>query len=327
MSFPHFHLLLRGLVFSFIIFFSITPWTAAQEEVPQPAADAPAPAGESGGPVLRLGFMEMLHQTFWTEEDHPFYQMTGSNRFRGGKGYSGIPALDPTDISFPDGISANVNSKRRRDGDGHSNVDSFIGKLMDWLPTFSLEYVFPTDYWVGAGFAFHYTNIWLDDTKIRAATTGSDPSYDTPLLRMFSRFYMASASVYPLGPPQPGGIDFFWGFGLAHVETTLHYGIRPNPEIYNTYEEAFFLQTDYQYSAALLSFQRFGLASTARNFGFMLEFLRLYENEVIDNPFKNQTYISSAAYNETYNDRGGTLPDRAGMAGMITRASWTYSFR
>ncbi len=324
-----FQTMLRGPVFSLIIFFAITPWTAAQEEAPPPAAEAPSAGAAAGDAVFRLGFWEMLHQTFWTEQDHPFYQLSGSNRFNGGKGYSGIPALDPTDISFPDGLSANVNSKKREDGDGHSGVDSMLGKLMDWLPTFSLEYVFPTDYRVGAGFAFHYTNIWLDDTQVRAATTGSDPSYDTPLMRMFSRFLMASASVYPFGAPHPGGIDFFWGFGLARVETTLHYGIRANPEIYNdpAYTgEGYYLRTDYQFSAALLSFQRFGLASASENFGFMLEFLRLYENELIDNPFKNQTYISSGAYNKYYNDRGGTLPDKAGMEGMITRASWTYSF-
>jgi hypothetical protein len=40
------------------------------------SAQEAAPAGPSGGPVLRLGFIEMLHQTYWTEEDNTFYQMT-----------------------------------------------------------------------------------------------------------------------------------------------------------------------------------------------------------------------------------------------------------
>ncbi|MEC7348031.1 MAG: hypothetical protein VYB60_04090, partial [SAR324 cluster bacterium] len=84
------------------------------------SAQEAAPAGPSGGPVLRLGFYEMLHQTYWTEEDNTFYQMTGTNRFRGGKGYQGIPSGDITDIQIPDGISANVNTKKSADGNEHS---------------------------------------------------------------------------------------------------------------------------------------------------------------------------------------------------------------
>ncbi|MEC9171978.1 MAG: hypothetical protein VYC97_05190, partial [SAR324 cluster bacterium] len=160
------------------------------------SAQEAAPAGPSGGPVLRLGFYEMLHQTYWTEEDNTFYQMTGTNRFRGGKGYQGIPSGDITDIQIPDGISANVNTKKSADGNEHSKVDSALGRITDWLPSFSLEYIVPTNYLVGAGLGFHYTNTWLDDTSVRAATTGSDPSYDTPLIRMFTRFYMFSGSVY-----------------------------------------------------------------------------------------------------------------------------------
>ena len=129
------------------------------------SAQEAAPAGPSGGPVLRLGFYEMLHQTYWTEEDNTFYQMTGTNRFRGGKGYQGIPSGDITDIQIPDGISANVNTKKSADGNEHSKVDSALGRITDWLPSFSLEYIVPTNYLVGAGLGFHYTNTWLDDTS------------------------------------------------------------------------------------------------------------------------------------------------------------------
>jgi len=78
----------------------------------QEASAGESRAVSSGGSVFRLGMWEMLHQTFWTEEDHPYYQMTGSNRFRGGKGYQGVPSFDVTDFYFPDGLSANVNEKR-----------------------------------------------------------------------------------------------------------------------------------------------------------------------------------------------------------------------
>ena len=128
----------------FGIFFQIN-YLSAQEA---------APAGPSGGPVLRLGFYEMLHQTYWTEEDNTFYQMTGTNRFRGGKGYQGIPSGDITDIQIPDGISANVNTKKSVDGNEHSKVDSAVGRITDWLPSFSLEYIIPTNYLVGAGLGF-----------------------------------------------------------------------------------------------------------------------------------------------------------------------------
>ena len=122
------------------------------------SAQEAAPAGPSGGPIIRLGFYEMLHQTYWTEDDNTYYQMTGTNRFRGGKGFQGIPSFDLTDIQIPDGLSAHVNSKKALDGDEHSKVDSTLGRITDWLPSFSLEYIVPTDYWVGAGLGFHYTN-------------------------------------------------------------------------------------------------------------------------------------------------------------------------
>ena len=80
------------------------------------------------------------------------------------------------------------------------------------------------------------------------------------------------------------------------------------------------------HSSGILPIQRFGLASSSDTFGFMLEFIRLPQIDLFDNPFKNQSFISSEAYNATYNNRGGELPAKVGMGGMITRASWTYSF-
>jgi len=311
---------MRSSLFLVLLFYLITPpskYLSAQEA---------SVAGPTGGPVFRLGFWEMLHQTYWTDEDNTFYQMTGTNRFRGGKGYQGIPSFNVTDIYIPDGLSSNVNTKRTNDGNEHSKVDSAIGRITDWLPSFSLEYILPTNYWVGAGMGFHYTNTWLDDTSVRAATTGSDPSYATPLLRMFTRFYMFSGSLYFPGTPKPGGIDFFFGFGLSYVEATYAWGIRPNPDIYNNYGEAFYLQKTYMRSSGILPIQRFGLASSSDTFGFMLEFIRLPQRDLLDNPFKNQSFISSEAYNAAYNERGEDLPAKVGMGGMITRASWTYSF-
>ena len=50
---------------------------------------------ETKGAVWRLGFWEILHQTFSSDEDHPFYQMTGTSRFKGGQGFFGFTLLDP----------------------------------------------------------------------------------------------------------------------------------------------------------------------------------------------------------------------------------------
>ena len=65
-----------------------TTGSYSQEEEP------PAPA-EAPGAVWRIGFWEILHQTFSSDEDHPFYQMTGTSRFKGGQGFFGFTVLDP----------------------------------------------------------------------------------------------------------------------------------------------------------------------------------------------------------------------------------------
>ncbi|HBI28512.1 MAG TPA: hypothetical protein DDY54_02600, partial [Deltaproteobacteria bacterium] len=38
----------------------------------------------AGGGLLRLGFLELATYTFRQPTDHPFYQMTGNSRFKGG---------------------------------------------------------------------------------------------------------------------------------------------------------------------------------------------------------------------------------------------------
>lgn len=295
--------------------FLLAPGVSAQEEV------AAAPTGGSDV-VWRIGFWEVLQQTFINDDSHPFYQMTGTNRFRAGKGFFGPTFLDPGGGNLlPNIYNKNV--------DGHSSQDGMLTKifsnipLLKGLPTFSLEYIQPTDYLVGIGLSFAYTNIWMKDEKVRAATTGADPDYATPLLRMASHFYMFSASIHPFGVPKTDDIDVFMGFGISRVETTLRYGIRQNPTIS---EYASVTQTELSGSTGNLPFRRMGIASGGDSFGFMLEFLFPGKTEIIDNPFASNTIIDSTVYNSTYNDRGGALPAKVGMPGGITRVSWTYSF-
>jgi len=272
--------------------------------------------------VWRLGFWEILHQTF-DDDIHPFYQMTGTSRFKGAKGFFGTTFLDPDSGN----LLTNVNSKNE---DGHVGQDGTLTKifgnipLLKGLPTFSIEYIQPTNYIVGFGLSFAYTNIWLDDLQVKAATTGADPEYSTPLLRMASHFYMIAGSIHPFGVPSPDDLDIFIGFGLSRVESTLRYGIRFNPTIieYTVYPD----QSEITGSSGTLAFRRIGIASGGDNFGVMLEFFFFGRSEIIENPFATNTIIDSNVYNSTYNDTGSTLPSKVGMPGGITRFSWTYSF-
>ena len=308
-------ILQKQFVPAVIILLLLVPGTYAQEEA----------AVQTGGSnaAWRIGFWEILHQTFSSDDLHPFYQMTGTNRFKGGKGFFGLTTLDPE----KNNLIPNIYNKN---DDEHGSKDGFLTKLfsniplLKGLPSFSLEYILPTDYDVGIGLAFAYTNIWLDDTKVRAATSGADPAYATPLLRMASHFYMFSASLHPFGVPRPDDLDIFLGFGLSRVESTLRYGIRNNP---TSAEYATVLtKSEISGSSGTMPFRRMGIASGGDSFGFMLEFLFPGKNEIIDNPFATNTIIDSTLYDSTYNDRGGALPSKVGMPGGITRISWTYSF-
>ena len=301
------------IVASILVLF--TTGSYSQEEEP------PAPA-EASGAVWRVGFWEILHQTFSSAEDHPFYQMTGTSRFKGGQGFFGITVFDPG----TKGIIPNVQNKN---DDGHKSKDGFLTKLFSYIPLlkgllpFSVEYILPTELNVGVGLCFTHTNIWMDDEKVRAATSGADPSYATPLIRMASHFYMFSASLHPFGVPAPNDIDVFLGFGFSRVESTIRYGIRSNPAIV---DYAPVTQTEISGSSGIMPFRRMGIASGGDSFGFMLEFLFPGKSEIIDNPFAGNTIIDSTIYDATYNNRGESLPSKVGMPGGITRLSWTYSF-
>ena len=301
------------IVASILVLF--TTGSYSQEE------DLPAP-DETAGAVWRVGFWEILHQTFSSDEDHPFYQMTGTSRFKGGQGFFGLTVFDPG----TKGIIPNVQNKN---DDGHKSKDGSLTKLFSYIPLlngllpFSVEYILPTELTVGVGLCFTHTNIWMDDEKVRAATSGADPSYATPLIRMASHFYMFSASLHPFGVPAPDDIDIFLGFGFSRVESTIRYGIRSNPAIV---DYAPVTQTEISGSAGIMPFRRMGIASGGDSFGFMLEFLFPGKSEIIDNPFAGNTIIDSTIYDVTYNNRGESLPSKVGMPGGMTRLSWTYSF-
>ena len=310
-----FNRFVRIIFIAALILVLFTTGSYSQEEEP------PAPV-ETAGAVWRVGFWEILHQTFSSDEDHPFYQMTGTSRFKGGQGFFGLTVFDPG----TKGIIPNVQNKN---DDGHNSKDGSLTKLFSYIPLlngllpFSVEYILPTELNVGVGLCFTHTNIWMDDEKVRAATSGADPSYATPFIRMASHFYMFSASLHPFGVPAPDDIDIFLGFGFSRVESTIRYGIRSNPSIVDYAPNT---QTEISGSAGTMPFRRMGIASGGDSFGFMLEFLFPGKREIIDNPFAGNTIIDSTIYDATYNNRGVSLPSKVGMPGGITRLSWTYSF-
>ena len=176
------NILLIQLGLAFVIMLELAPGVFAQEE----GTVIPAVGRDE---VWRIGFWELLHQTFVNDDSHPFYQMTGTERFRAGSGFFGTTFLDPGSTN----LLPNVNYKNE---DGHSGQDGILTNLfsniplLGAIPTFSLEYIQPTNYGIGIGLGIAYTNIWLDDTQVRSATTGADPVYDTPILRLASHFYM-----------------------------------------------------------------------------------------------------------------------------------------
>ena len=305
----------RILLVTASILVLFTTGSYSQEE------ESPAPV-ETAGAVWRVGFWEILHQTFSSDEDHPFYQMTGTSRFKGGQGFFGLTVFDP-------GTKGIIPIVQNKNDDGHKSKDGSLTKLFSYIPLlngllpFSVEYILPTELNVGVGLCFTHTNIWMDDEKVRAATSGADPSYATPFIRMASHFYMFSASLHPFGVPAPDDIDIFLGFGFSRVESTIRYGIRSNPVIV---DYASVTQTEISGSAGTMPFRRMGIASGGDSFGFMLEFLFPGKREIIDNPFAGNTIIDSTIYDATYNNRGESLPSKVGMPGGITRLSWTYSF-
>ena len=85
-----------------------TPVSFSQEEA--------SATFEAKGAVWRLGFWEVLHQTFNGDEDHPFYQMTGTSRFKGGQGFFGFTLLDP-------GTNGIIPTVQNKNDDGHKSKE------------------------------------------------------------------------------------------------------------------------------------------------------------------------------------------------------------
>ena len=133
MSMSFKNIILNQFGLALIIVLVLTPVIFAQEEI------AAAPKGDRDA-LWRIGFWEVLQQTFSDDDSHPFYQMTGTDRFRGGNGFFGPTFVDPGNS----GLLPNVYYKNE---DGHAGQDGTFTKLfsniplLNGLPTFSLEFI------------------------------------------------------------------------------------------------------------------------------------------------------------------------------------------
>jgi|TARA_B100000809_G_scaffold74311_2_gene72084 hypothetical protein len=283
----------------------------------------------AGGGLLRLGFLELATYTFQQPTDHPFYQMTGNSRFKGGRGYFGLTMVDLNTIYPPPNSVASS-------ADGHDAKSSALSKIFRYLPTFSLEYIMPMPEPLGFmswSASYIYTNTWLTDLDGRSSSSKRLSTYKTPLIRMSNHFHIATLTAYPTGQPQPNGINPYIGFGLAYVESTIRYGFRAINPADSEFSSVTHLSTKSAMAASssgFVSMQRIGLAASGNSYGFSLEFLFMGANGFIKNPFKGGTAgINSSTYGQlvsAYNNSGTTTKTSAGMRGAMMRASVLYSF-
>lgn len=286
-------------------------------------------AQQAAGGLWRISFYELATYTFRTPEDHPYYQMTGNSRFKGGLGYFGLTAADLNSI-YPPPNSA------ERSADGHDAYDSFIGKVFRYLPTFSLEYIMPMPEPLGfmSGSAgYIYTNTWLTDLEARVSSAKRLSSYKTPLIRMSNHFHIFTATAYPMGQPQPNGVDAYIGWGLAYVENTIRYGFRAIDPSDSEFSSVTHLSTKSSVasSSGFVTMQRIGLAASGEEYGFSLEFMFMGSGGFIKNPFQGGAIsgIDSSTYDQlvsAYNNTGSTTQSSAGMRGAMMRASVLYTF-
>ena len=283
----------------------------------------------AGGGLLRLGFLELATYTFRQPTDHPFYQMTGNSRFKGGRGYFGLTMADLNTIYPPPNSVASS-------ADGHDAKSSALSKIFRYLPTFSLEYIMPMPEPLGfmswsAGYI--YTNTWLTDLDGRSSSSKRLSTYKTPLIRMSNHFHIATLTAYPTGQPQPNGINPYIGFGFGYVESTIRYGFRGINPADSEFSGVSHLATKSAMSASsgFVTMQRIGLAASGDTYGFSLEFLFMGSNGFIKNPFRGGSVsgISSSTYDQlvsAYNNSGIATKTSAGMHGAMMRASVLYSF-
>lgn len=282
----------------------------------------------AGGGLLRLGFLELATYTFRQPTDHPFYQMTGSSRFKGGRGYFGLTMADLNTLYPPPNSVASS-------ADGHDAKTTPLGKIFRYLPTFSVEYIMPMPEPLGFmswSTGYIYTNTWLTDLEGRNASATRLSNYKTPLIRMSNHFHIVTLTAYPTGQPQPNGINPYFGFGLGYVESTIRYGFRGIDPSDAEFSSVSHLATKSALtsSSGFVAMQRIGLATSGNSYGFSLEFMFLGSNEFIKNPFKEGTAgIDSSTYNQlvsAYNNSNITTSSKVGMRGAMMRASVLYSF-
>ncbi|MBF0352753.1 MAG: hypothetical protein HQM11_17095 [SAR324 cluster bacterium] len=222
----------------------------------------------------QVGLLEMTYQGY---TEHPFYVMTGNEKFRDGGG------------SF-NASWANVGGLSK---DRHTEAEeSRWGKLAHSLPPFSIEYLISLESsiisalsWTGG-----YTNTWLTDNTSK--NVQNDPIQSTPMIHLRTHYYYIAFSFYAEDSLLPPPLRLFAGVGAMHVESTLHTAFREDGTKIpvDDLEERY----DHFVADSLIGFQRAGLTLKGQQgWGLSAEFWLLDNNPVLWNPFYHSRLITT----------------------------------
>lgn len=255
----------------------------------------------------RFSFYEVTAQRF--SGDHPFYQLTNNLLFKEGR-TSANSTLDNT--GFLIGGYDPITGERNHDKDQSAWI-----RFAHGVPPFSLEYVIPNSSSLipAIGFEFYYTNTWLTDNTAAIDKTRQS---DTPIVHLRAHYYMSSVTARILSPPGKGGVELFYGGGVAQIESTLKWGFRRAglpADLRSTLTTRIVTDVARSNAPDLVVFQKVGVATSGDNFGVGLALYLFGANPVVKNPFYHNRYAID-------------FPDQkfVSLGGLIMRVSFMYSF-
>lgn len=237
----------------------------------QGGGDSPA-AASSGGALgedfFRIGVLDVTSMRY--NQPHPFEQMTGRGKFK-------APA------------SNSENSLEWTSRVPGQNETRTSDKIMHALPPFSIEYVFPTDYFFMYGFSIKYnhTATYLDDSIASGARSVSST---TPIIVMKTYYDLIGINFHPFTDPSQEGVDFNFGIGTGKVDGVYQAGFRAQAD--NNYRRSTVLRT---FEKAPFFFRHVALDLNGSTFGLRLAMFMITRAVYItDNYFYKNTLTPDA---------------------------------
>ena len=225
------------LLFAVTIFqFTLAASAFAQQEA-APAAPAPGQAPPPGSALNPLGNLPNLRAHFvildqYSYDEHPFYQITGSSGYKGGKA-----ALS----------AAYYFEANHTDGD-----EDLLTRLIHNLPPFTVDVVRPLDMFLPKGLAFGFSYMNFSQTDTAVASSGSSVLG----IQMDTYMYVGHVKFYAFDPTQPG-LNYYLGFGAGILEGKI--GSEPY-----TSDKTSYSQTPFGMTVM-------GLETKGENIGFRYE--------------------------------------------------------